>query len=285
MTSTTGGSTPAPPPSAEQPKGTHASLAAVPIAVLVGLTFLLLVRSGYQELGDAAADARLFEIIGAADPYGPMLYGSIVAFTVACLGALTTRSLGPRGVLRGAAGGASPLVEALSVLFLAWFLGDLIEAAGTGAFLTSALGGWVSPWMLPAATFVLAALTAFSVGSSFFTMGALIPLVLPLALSLEGGVIGPVVLASCAAVLDGAVLGDHASPISDTTILSALGSAVDVVVHVTTQLPYVLVAGTIAILVGAIPAGLGAPVWALIPLGMATSIAAVLILGRRPETA
>ena len=61
--------------------------------------------------------------------------------------------------------------------------------------------------------------------------------------------------------------------------------AVDVVVHVTTQLPYVLVAGTIAILVGAIPAGLGAPVWALIPLGMATSIAAVLILGRRPETA
>ncbi|NCG18042.1 MAG: hypothetical protein GWP91_03395 [Rhodobacterales bacterium] len=266
----------------EEAHGTYASLAVVPIGILVGLTFVLLYTAGVAELGEKAATSRMFEIIGAANPYPPMLYGSIAAFTAATLAALGSKAIKFDGVLQGIKGGTRPVFEALAVLYLAWILGDLIKEAGTGEYLAASLSGTFDPWMLPVATFALASLTAFSVGSSFFTMGALIPLVFPLALAAEGGVVGPIVLASCAAVLDGAVLGDHASPISDTTILSALGSNVDVVTHVRTQLPYVAVVGVIAILCGSIPAGLGYSPWLLIPIGIATAIATVHLLGRVP---
>ena len=105
------------------------------------------------------------------------------------------------------------------------------------------------------------------------------------ALALEGNTVGPIVLASCAAVLDGAVLGDHASPISDTTILSALGSTVDVVLHVNTQLPYVITVGVIAIACGSVPAGLGLPVGFSILAGCLASIAAVFVMGRSTDPA
>ena len=131
--------------------------------------------------------------------------------------------------------------------------------------------------------FGAAAATSFSTGSSFFTMGALIPLVIPLAAQLDGGVLGPVLLASAAAVLDGSVLGDHASPISDTTVLSSLGSGCDVVTHVRTQLPYALTVGGLALLCGTIPAGLGAPVWVSLPVGALACISVVWLVGRRPS--
>jgi Na+/H+ antiporter NhaC len=90
---------------------------------------------------------------------------------------------------------------------------------------------------------------------------------------------GPVFLASCAAVLDGAVLGDHASPISDTTVLSSIGANVDIVTHVRTQLPYVIAVGVVAIFFGAIPAGYGVPPWILLPIGAMACIAIVRFAG------
>ena len=174
------------------------------------------------------------------------------------------------------------MVSALLVLVLAWILGDLIEAAGTGDYLSALLGDEMPLWVLPVATFLLAALTAFSVGSSFFTMGALIPLVMPLSLQLEGG-LGPMTLCATAAVLDGAVLGDHSSPISDTTILSAIGSGVDLMVHVQTQLPYVIAVGAIAIACGTIPVGFGWGPWSCIPAGALVAVAVVRLLGRDPR--
>jgi Na+/H+ antiporter NhaC len=172
------------------------------------------------------------------------------------------------------------------VLLLAWTLGDVIEATDAAEWIASALGDRLAPAWLPAITFLLAAGTAFSTGSSFFTMGTLIPLVVPLAVQLEGsGAAGPVLLASTAAVLDGAVLGDHASPISDTTILSSLGSAVDVVTHVRTQLPYALTVGVVAVVVGSVPAGFGWSPWWTVLVGSVVCIGIVLGVGRHPEGA
>ncbi len=265
--------------------GARAWVAALPVLVLVTATFALLYSGGAAALGDQVSGARLFEILGAVeDPYTPMLLGALGALTLALLSVLGTRALAPVGAADAMWDGARAVFQALAVLYLAWTLGDVIEACGAGEFLKSLLAGRLPPAMLPLLTFLLAALTAFSTGSSFFTMGALIPLVVPLAVSLDGGA-GPVLLASTAAVLDGAVLGDHASPISDTTVLSALGSGVDVLTHVRTQLPYALVAGAIAVLVGSLPAGLGVTPWLLLPLGAATSIAVVLLAGRPQETA
>ena len=88
-----------------------------------------------------------------------------------------------------------------------------------------------------------------------------------------------------AAVLGGGVFGDHCSPISDTTVLSALGSGVEVVDHVRTQLPYVLTVGVVSVLIGSIPAALGVSLWVVLPLGAVACIVLVTVLGTRPETA
>lgn len=255
-----------------------------PIGVLVGLTFALMMASGQQNLGDEAAQARLFEVLGACDPYPAMLKGSVVALTVAGVLSLGLRQLDPRGVVQATIAGARPVLSALLVLVLAWILGDLIKAAGTGDYLSALLGDQMPLWVLPLATFLLAALTAFSVGSSFFTMGALIPLVMPLSLQLEGG-LGPMTLCATAAVLDGAVLGDHSSPISDTTILSAIGSGVDLMLHVQTQLPYVITVGVIAVVCGTLPVGFGWSPWTCIPIGGVAAVAFVRFWGRDPTPA
>jgi tetracycline resistance efflux pump len=136
--------------------------------------------------------------------------------------------------------GAKSMLPAISILILAWMLGALIETLGTGEY----LGGLIedsslSPsWLVPI-VFLLAGAMAFATGTSWGSFGLLIPLV--------GGIINSLdapelLLPAIGATLAGAVAGDHASPISDTTILSSTGAGCNVITHVTTQLPYVLIA-------------------------------------------
>jgi Na+/H+ antiporter NhaC len=259
-------------------------VAASPLVLLIGLTFGLMFRDGRAALGERAADARLFEILGAVtDPFGAMLSGSLAALAAALVLVLITRALPLAEAGRGVWIGLRSVGEALLVLYLAWTLGSVIEACGAGAFLQTLLANRLDPRWLPALTFLLAAATSLSTGSSFFTMGALIPLVLPLALRLEGGEATLVVIASTAAVLDGAVFGDHASPISDATVLSALGAGCDVISHVRTQLPYALTAGAAAVVCGAVPVGFGVPWWAGLLLGCGLLVAFVLLMGKPPQ--
>ena len=123
---------------------------------------------------------------------------------------------------------------------LAWMLGALIEALGTGDYLGGLIeDSSISPsWLVPI-VFLIAAAMAFATGTSWGSFGLLIPL--------AGGIINSLdapelLLPAMGAVLAGAVAGDHASPISDTTILSATGAGCNVITHVTTQLPYVIIA-------------------------------------------
>ena len=119
----------------------------------------------------------------------------------------------------------------------------MIGDTNAANFIAGILSEAMPVYLLPSATFLLAAGTAFATGTSFGTMGILIPLVVPLSVSMGGDIVGPTCYASTAAVLAGACLGDHASPISDTTVLSAIGAKVDLIVHMRTQLPYALSTG------------------------------------------
>ncbi len=83
--------------------------------------------------------------------------------------------------------------------------------------IVSTLGTVARPWLIPALTFVMGALVAFSTGTSWGTMGILIPTLMPFAFYMGGM---PTLILSMGAVLDGAIFGDHCSPISDTTVLS-----------------------------------------------------------------
>ena len=261
----------------------HLLLGVLPVASLVFGVFGMLIGHGLYNLGDEASGAALFEILDASNPFLDMLLGGSLALLVAIVLGLAVARLPPVDLAKASWAALKPMAHALAVLYLAWTLGTLIKQTNAAPFVAGLLEARLPPELLPLVTFLLASVTAFSTGSSYFTMGTLIPLVMPLALQVdpEGSAI---LLASTAAVLDGAVLGDHVSPISDTTILSSLGSSVDLVTHVRTQMPYALTAGAIAAVVCTLPAGYGAPPWLLVPVGIGLCIAVVRFVGRpKPE--
>jgi Na+/H+ antiporter NhaC len=179
--------------------------------------------------------------------------------------------------VRGAAG----LLPALVILVLAWSLGSVFEALGAATAVKDLLGANVSPGWLPLAVFATASITAFSTGSSWGTMG----LIMPLALGILGEGHSPEVVAALApavigAVFGGAVFGDHASPFSDTSVVSAMAAGCQPLDHILSQLPYALSAAAAAALGYALIAiGLHpAAATALAGLGLA---AAVVLLSRR----
>lgn len=99
----------------------------------------------------------------------------------------------------------------------------------------------MSPALLPLLAFVISGFVAFSTGTSFGTYAIMVPIVLPMSIEFSGGTVGPLTVLSFAAIAGGGVFGDHCSPLSDTTVLSSLGSACDHIDHTRTQLPYALV--------------------------------------------
>ncbi|WP_164215823.1 Na+/H+ antiporter NhaC family protein [Virgibacillus sp. YIM 98842] len=139
--------------------------------------------------------------------------------------------------------GIKGIMPAVMILVFAYAINTLSENMGTAVYLIQITESWMNPGLLPAITFLLAAVISFSTGTSWGTYGIMIPIAVPLAIGFAGGDINMVVLATIAAVAGGGVFGDHCSPLSDTTILASTGAAVDHIDHVRTQLPYAILAG------------------------------------------
>jgi len=143
------------------------------------------------------------------------------------------------------------------ILIFAWSLKNCCESLGTGDFLTTILADRISPSWFPAILFIVASITSFATGTSWGTMAILIPTAIPIAFALDGQTYGLTTMISLGAVLDGAIFGDHCSPISDTTIISSTASSCELMRHVRTQLPYSLSVAAIALIFGYIPSALG----------------------------
>lgn len=145
---------------------------------------------------------------------------------------------------RGIVEGAKSMWPAISILLLAWVLGHLIHALGTGAYLAHLVEQSDLPaaWLLPV-IFVMAGFMAFATGTSWGSFGLLIPIAGEVMLSMGAD---ELLIPALGAVLAGSVFGDHTSPISDTTILSSTGSQANIITHVKTQLPYALIAAAAA---------------------------------------
>ena len=173
--------------------------------------------------------------------------------------------------------GARSSLLPVAILVMAWSLTETCDALGTGPFLASILVGSLPPAVYPPLVFLVACLISFATGTSWGTMAILIPTALPVAFQLDGQSYGLVTIVSIAAVLDGAIFGDHCSPISDTTILSSAASSCDHLAHVRTQLPYSLFVAGLALSMGYVPAALGTPCW-VGSLGSA-AISAIMFLG------
>lgn len=185
-------------------------------------------------------------ITGNGDPLAgsgskAVLWAVLVGVGVASVLALSTRQFTGSGLLETALRGAGAMLPIALILLFAIALGDVSRTLGTGPWLAQIIGAHVAPLWLPALVFLSAAATAFAIGSSWGTFAIMIPIAIPLALAI--GLPAPLMLG---AVLSGAVFGDHASPVSDTTVVASMAAATDHVEHVRTQLPYALIAAAIS---------------------------------------
>jgi len=269
-------------PSGERPR--RAVNAMAPVLVLVGGVGIGLYVTGNAAVG--VADPSVSDIIGAADSYKALVWASFGAVLTAAAMTLAQRLMTLDETVEAWYVGVRAMLFAMIVLTLAWALAATVDALGTAQFIASALSDRLPPGAAPAIVFVVAACTAFATGTSWGTMGILMPLVVPFVWTLiqTAGFddVGAhhVLHASVAAVLAGAVWGDHCSPISDTTILSSTASSCDHVDHVRTQLPYALLVGGVAIILCLLPVGFGLPWWAGLLAGALVLAAAVRLIGR-----
>jgi Na+/H+ antiporter NhaC len=254
--------------------------AVVPVLVLVFGTFAGIYVTG---AANAGPDASLRDIVGNGDSYTAMIWASLLAVLVAVLMTLAQNILSLVEIVDAWYAGVRSMLLAIIILSLAWTLSGVNEVLHTGDFLVSVLGETLSPALIPALVFALSAFTAFATGSSWGVMGIMMPLVVPLTwavMAANNMTADPaqmhILYSAVAAVMAGAVWGDHCSPISDTTILSSLASGCDHIDHVRTQLPYAMAVGAVALVAGTLPTGYGAPWWVVLPLS-----AAVLLLGLR----
>ena len=144
-----------------------------------------------------------------------------------------------------------------TILIMAWSLKNCCDSLKTDVFLAALLAEKLSSLWFPALVFFVASLTSFATGTSYGTMAILIPTAIPVAFQLDGQTYGLTTMICLGAVLDGAIFGDHCSPISDTTIISSISSSCNHLQHVRTQLPYSVFGALLAFTCGYVPSALG----------------------------
>ncbi|MCL1992438.1 MAG: sodium:proton antiporter [Spirochaetes bacterium] len=144
---------------------------------------------------------------------------------------------------RAVVAGLRSMSGAIAILTLSWIISSLIGTLQTGQFFANMLqGAGIAPYFVPFIMFVTAAILAFSIGTSWGTFAIVLPIAGAAAYAIDINMLFP----AMSAVLSGAVFGDHASPISDTTVLASAGSSCKVLSHFESQLPYAVLAAGMA---------------------------------------
>jgi len=172
-----------------------------------------------------------------------VLWAVLTGLAVAWLLLLAQRGLSVDALTRTGLRGAGGMTGIALVLLLALALGGVAREMGAGPYVAQVVAGTIPPVLLLPLVFLAGAFIAFATGTSWGTFAIMIPLAVPAAVAL-----GLPPAPFLAAALSGGIFGDHASPISDTTVVSSLAAATDHIAHVRTQLPYALMAGTAAAL-------------------------------------
>ena len=213
--------------------------------------------------GDPSFFVKIGRLIGAADSYVALLWASTAGLIAAFLLTLGGKIMRIPNIITTMITGFKTMLPAFLILILAWSLAATTEELHTADYLSALLKDSLNPYAVPSIIFVLSAFIAFSTGSSWSTMAILYPIAIPMtwiicqsnglgdAISME------LLLNVIATVLAASVLGDHCSPISDTTILSSLASNCNHIDHVRTQLPYAITVGVVSMAAGTISTLLG----------------------------
>ena len=272
-------------------KQAHIIDALVPLAVLIFGTIIGLIATGYDasvwQTGTGFF-SKLSVTIGAANSYKALLWASVLSLLMAIVVTLLRGSLTFAKVMEEMVEGFKSMFNAVLILTMAWSIALVTKDMHTAEFVSQLLLKWsLSPAVVPVLTFLLAALIGFSTGTSWGTMAILYPLILPSSwlLCQEQGLTAettmPLFYNVVASVLAGSVMGDHCSPISDTTIMSSLASSCNHLQHVSTQMPYALTVGGVALLIGVLPTALGLPSWIAFLMGFMVLWLIVRMVGKK----
>lgn len=200
----------------------HLANMIVPIVVMIATIIGVLYVTGSGNLTKGAGMQALL--------WGSVL--SVLSISVMCLAekVFTLEEL-THEVLKG----MCTMFGIATILCLAFTLGPLVKQLGTGAYLSSIFMQFLTPSLLPLLTFIIAMILSFATGTSMGTMAIMAVIALPMAIDM--GVNIPL---TAGAMFGGSIFGDHASPISDTTIMSCATSGCNIMDHIKTQMPYVL---------------------------------------------
>ena len=216
----------------------------LPVLVLVGCCVGSMVYVGYQNGG-----TDLITAFANTSAFDALPLGSLVALIFTMLFFMVRRAMSFTELMDCLPNGFKQMVPAILILCLAWTIGDVTKALGAPEFvadLVSKFGPGLKNF-LPAVVFIIAAFLGFATGTSWGTFSILLPIVIPVfsggtpAVDLTvGDLNNNLLMISIAATLGGAVMGDHCSPISDTTIMASSGAQCYHLNHVATQLPYAM---------------------------------------------
>ncbi len=256
--------------------------AIIPVLTVIIMTILGLLDTGlssvYAELADPPASDgwgatwsamegdfffKLGEVVGAADSYVALLWASISGVVIAIILTVSQRIMNIGQTMGSLTSGFKAMFSAVMILTLAWALALTTEDLHTATFLVDLLGDSLNPYFIPPIIFVLSALVSFSTGSSWSTMAIIYPIAIPLTWAVATGAgweyaeAHSLLYNVISIVLAASLLGDHCSPISDTTILSSLASDCNHIDHVRTQLPYALTVGATSLVLGTLASMLG----------------------------
>lgn len=221
-------------------KGTVLHLVA-PIVVLIIACVIGMIYTGGFFSGESFINA-----FAGSDASVGLVFGSVVALVLTIIFYLATRVLSFRECMTAIPEGFKSMVPAILILTFAWTLKSMTDSLGAAEYVAgiveTSAGNLIV--LLPAIVFLVGCFLAFATGTSWGTFGILIPIVV----SVFGGDLdNTLMIVSISACMAGAVCGDHCSPISDTTIMASAGAQCDHIAHVSTQLPYAIMAAAISV--------------------------------------
>ncbi|MFC0523859.1 Na+/H+ antiporter NhaC family protein [Pontibacillus salicampi] len=238
----------------------------VPIAVLLVATVSAMVITGIQ---GSEGEVTILSIFASTNVNKSLFFGglfAVISGLILYLPQPSPKSSSGKVIFEG----MKSMLPAIYILLLAWMIGSVIEALGTGTFLAEQVeAANIQASYLPVLIFLVAGIMAFATGTSWGTFGIMLPIAGEIAVNTDVQMFLP----ALAAVLAGSVFGDHCSPISDTSILSSTGAGSNHIDHVMTQLPYAFI--------GALASGLGYLLFALTTstiLSLAATLAVVLVI-------
>lgn len=201
--------------------------------------------------------------------------GSAFAFVITVVFYMIRRVLSFTECMNSLPEGFKAMVPAILILVFAWSLKAMTDSLGAAAFvegaMRSAAGGLMN--ILPAIIFLVGCGLAFATGTSWGTFGILIPIVVAVFENSDP----ELMIISISACMAGAVCGDHCSPISDTTIMASAGAQCDHVNHVSTQLPYAILAAAVSF-VTYLVAGFVQTAWIALPVGILLMLGTLLVI-------